>query len=116
MRKFLIETGTGTDFHDADPTKCAVRAVTDAIRRCTLIGLHECQLISSKKEMAVKIKIGVPFPEKVIQQEVLNVVPFGKKEIEVVEGGLLEEGSLLKDGTTRGHIMMAVTAVTVLVP
>ncbi len=115
MRKFLIETGTGTDFHDADPTKCAVRAVTDAIRRCTLIGLHECQLISSSEEMTVKIKIGVPFPEKVIQQEVLNVVPFGKKEIEVVEGGLLEEGSLLKDGT-RDHIMMAVTAVTVMVP
>ncbi len=111
MRKYLIETGTGTDFHDADPTKCAVRAV----RCCTLIGLHECQLISSKKEMAVKIKIGVPFPEKVIQQEVLNVIPFGKKEIEVVEGGLLEEGSLLKDGT-RDHIMMAVTAVTVMVP
>ncbi len=115
MRKYLIEIGTGADFHDPDPTTCAVRAVTDAIHRCTMVGLHECQLLSSMKEMAVKIKIGVPFPEKVIQQEVLNVVPFGKKEIEVVEGGLLEEGSLLKDGT-RDHIMMAVTAVTVMVP
>jgi uncharacterized protein (TIGR02058 family) len=51
----------------------------------------------------------------VIQEEVLNVIPFGKKEIEVIEGGLLEEGGLLKDGT-RDYIMMAVTAVTVMVP
>ena len=115
MRKYLIVIGTGSDFHDPDPTKCAVRAVTDAIHRCTLVGLHECQLLSSMKEMAVKIKIGVPFPEKVVREEVLNVIPFGEKEMEVGEGGLLEEGGLMKDGT-RDQIMMAVTAVTVMVP
>ena len=115
MRKYLIEVGMGSDFHHPDPTKCAVRAVTDAIYHCTMVGLGECQLLSSMKEMVVKIKVGVPFPEKVDQEEVLKVIPFGKREIEVVEGGLLEEGSRLKDGT-RDHIMMAVAAVTVMVP
>ena len=115
MRKYLIEVGMGSDFHHPEPTKCAVRAVTDAIYHCTMVGLGECQLLSSINEMMVKVKVGVPFPEKVDQEEVLKVIPFGKREIEVVEGGLLEEGSRLKDGT-RDHIMMAVAAVTVMVP
>ncbi|MHA2220180.1 MAG: Lin0512 family protein [Candidatus Hodarchaeales archaeon] len=115
MRNYLIEVGMASDFHHPEPTKCAVRAVTDAIYHCTMVGLFECELISSMKELAIKIKIGVPFPEKVDTEEVLKVIPFGKKEIEVVEGGLLEQGSRLKDGT-RDNIMTAVAAVTVMVP
>ena len=78
MRKYLIEVGMGSDFHHPDPTKCAVRAVTDAIYHCTMVGLGECQLLSSMKEMMVKIKVGVPFPEKVDREKVLTVIPFGK--------------------------------------
>jgi uncharacterized protein (TIGR02058 family) len=65
--------------------------------------------------MVVKVKIGVPFPEKVDKEEVLKVIPYGKREIEVVEGGLVEEGSRMKDGTC-DHIMIAAAAVTVMVP
>ena len=115
MRKYLIEVGMGSDFHRPDPTKCAVRAVTDAIYHCTLVGVHECDLVSDMGEMMVKVKIGVPFPEEVDKEEVLKVIPHGKREIEVVEGGLVEEGSLRKDGT-RDRIILAVAAVTVMVP
>jgi uncharacterized protein (TIGR02058 family) len=115
MRKYLIEVGMGSDFHHPDPTKCAVRAVTDAIYHCTLVGIRECELVSDMKEMMVKVKIGVPFPEKVDKEEVLKVIPYGKREIEVVEGGLVEEGSRMKDGT-RDRIIVAVAAVTVMVP
>ncbi|UCF90596.1 MAG: Lin0512 family protein [Desulfobacterales bacterium] len=115
MRRYLIEVGLGSDFHHPDPTKCAVRAVTDAIRRCTLVGLGECELLSDMSEMLVKIRVGVPFPEKVDQAEVLKVIPHGKREIEVVEGGLMEAGSRLKDGS-QDRIMLAVAAVTVMVP
>jgi len=115
MRNYLIEIGMGSDLHHPEPTKCAVRAVQDAITRCSMVGLKECQLMSSVKDMLVKIKVGVPSPEKVNREEVMEVIPFGKRELEVVEGGLLELGGLLKDGS-RDHIMIAVAAVTVMVP
>lgn len=115
MRRFLIEVGMGADFHKPEPTKCAVRAVKDTIYRNTLVGLFECDLISNIKEMQVKVKIGVPFPEQVDTKEVLKTIPFGKKEIEVESGGLLEEGHLRKDGS-RDKIMIAVASITVMVP
>ena len=115
MRKYLIEIGMGSDFHHPDPTKCAIRAVTDAIYHCTMVGLHECQLLSSMKQMSVKVRIGVPFPDQVDKDEVLKMIPYGQREIEVVEGGLLDEGSLKKDGT-RDNIMIAVASLTVFVP
>ena len=115
MRTYLIEVGMGADFHKPQPTKCAVRAVKDTIYRCTLIGLYECKLITSMKQMVVKVKIGVPFPEQVDQDEVLKVIPFGQKEIVVEDGGLMEEGHLRKDGS-RDKIMIAVASITVMVP
>ena len=115
MRRFLIEVGMGADFHKPDPTKCAVRAVKDTIYRCTLVGLYECKLISSMKDMRVKVKISVPFPDQVDKDEVLEVIPFGQKEIAVESGGLMEDGHLRKDGS-RDKIMVAVAAITVMVP
>lgn len=115
MRRFLIEVGMGADFHKPEPTKCAVRAVKDTIYRNTLIGLFECELISNMKDMLVKIKIGVPFPDQVDKKEVLKTIPFGQKEIAVESGGLLEEGHRRKDGS-RDKIMVAVASITVMVP
>lgn len=115
MRKFLIEIGTGSDFHRPDPTRCAVRAVQNAIRHCTLVGINECDLVSNMQDMLVRIRIGVPFPEEVDTEEVLKVIPHGRREIEVVEGGLIEEGGLKKDGS-RDSIIVAVAALTIMVP
>ena len=67
------------------------------------------------KEMLVKVKIGVPFPDQVDKEEVLKVIPFGQKEIVVEAGGLIEEGHLRKDGS-RDKIMIAVASITVMVP
>lgn len=115
MRHYLIELGMGADLHKPDPTKCAVRAVRDAIHRCSMLGLFECDLLSDIKQMAVKVKIAVPFPDQVDTQAVLNEIPYGQRDIEVVPGGLLEEGSRRKDGS-RDTVMVAVAAITVKVP
>ena len=115
MRHYLIELGMGSDLHKPDPTKCAVRAIKDAIYRCSMVGLFECDLLSNIKDMHVKVKIAVPFPDRVDKEEVLKQIPYGEREIEVVEGGLLEEGSLRKD-KSRDHVMVAVAAITVKVP
>ena len=115
MRHYLIELGMGSDLHKPDPTKCAVRAVKDAIYRCSMVGLFECDLLANINDMHVKVKVAVPFPDKVDTGEVLKQVPYGEREIEVVEGGLLEEGSLRKDGS-RDHVMVALVAITVKVP
>ena len=37
MRTYLIEIGMGSDLHHPEPTKCAVRAVQDAITRCSMV-------------------------------------------------------------------------------
>ena len=50
-----------------------------------------------------------------MRKYLIKVIPYGKREIEVVEGGLVEEGSRMKNGTC-DHIMTAVAAVTVMVP
>ncbi|MBE0616975.1 MAG: Lin0512 family protein [Proteobacteria bacterium] len=115
MRHYLIELGTGTDLHKPDATKCAVRAVRDAIGRCSMVGLFECGLVTDIQQMTVKVKIGVPFPDQVDTEAVAREIPYGQSEIEVVPGGLLEEGSRRRDGS-RDKVMVAVAAITVMVP
>ncbi len=115
MRNYLIELGMGTDLHKPEATRCAIRAVKDAIQRCSMLGLFECGLLQDIADMKVKVKIGIPLPEEVNQEEVLKTIPFGSKEIQVVQGGLLEEGSLRRNGT-RDHVMVAVASITVSVP
>jgi hypothetical protein len=41
MRHNLIELGMGTDLHKPDPTECAVRAVREAIYRCSMVRFFE---------------------------------------------------------------------------
>jgi uncharacterized protein (TIGR02058 family) len=77
--------------------------------------LFRAGLLTDIKQMAVKVKIGVPFPDKVDAQAVLNEIPYGQHDLEVVPGGLLEGGSRREDGS-RDKVMVAVAAITSKVP
>lgn len=89
MRKrFIVEIGMGTDLHGQDVTKASCRAVRDAISRSCLCGLKEILALTHLDDMVVEVKIATPCPNRVDHDAVLSEIPFGRKSIQVVEGGL----------------------------
>lgn len=120
-KRFLVELGSGVDQHghNDDCTKAAMKAVKNAISNNCLTGLTEiCGLREPKDlmKMKVHVKIGVPYPEKIDIEKVLKEIPFGVKSIEVVKGGLVAQGIMIKElGDTSDNIIICNAAVTVLV-
>ncbi len=82
----VLEIGMGTDIRGGDSTKAAVRALRDALWHNSLT-IGEVAGGSSD-DMWVKVRVGVPNPETVDKQAILDVLPHGSGEAEVVAGGL----------------------------
>lgn len=112
-KRYVVEIGTGADLHGGDVTKAALRAVKDAISRSCLCGLFDILGIDNPNRMHVAIKVGTPFPELIRKAEVLEMVPFGTKELEVVDGGLGVRGLELAELGAGDTIVVAVAALTV---
>ncbi|NVM36263.1 MAG: Lin0512 family protein [Candidatus Lokiarchaeota archaeon] len=118
-KRFLVEIGYGTDQHGHknDCTHAAIKAVKNAISNNCLTGLTEiCGLKEPKDlvKMKVHVNVGVPYPEKIDMKKVLKTIPFGEKSIEVVKGGLIAQGIMIKElGDTSDNIIMCNAAVTV---
>ncbi len=115
VKRFIVEFGTGIDMHGQDATKAATRAVEDAVSRSCLCGLVEIlELENVGEEMEVEVLVGVPEPESVNIDQVLKAVPFGKKRIQVVSGGLSAPGLYMEQlGDKSDAILVANAAVTV---
>jgi len=117
--RFINQIGMGVDQHghNNDCTNAAIKAVKNAISNNCLTGLSEiCGIIDPKDlvRMKVHVKVGAPFPESVDKDKVLRTVPFGDKTIEVVKGGLITEGIMIKElGDTSDKIIVCNAAVTV---
>lgn len=116
LKRYLIELGTGIDQHGQDPTRAAQKAVKDAISHSYLTGLREIVGLNDLNAMVVRVKVAVPYPERVRAEEVLAAIPFGKKSLEVVAGGLIMEGMAMPElGDVTPELLMANAAVTVFV-
>ena len=64
--------------------------------------------------MKIHVKIGAPYPENIDEKKVLNAIPFGEKSINVVKGGLVAKGIMIKElGDTSDNIIICNAAVTV---
>ncbi len=112
--RFIVELGTGVDLHGQDATKAARRAVNDAISRSCLCGLVEIVKLRDLNDMRVDVLVAVPMPEQVHPDEVLSVIPFGQKELHVVEGGLRAPGLYQPElGDESSDVIVASAAVTV---
>ena len=117
--RFINQLGMGIDQHghDGDCTNAAVKAIKNAISNNCLCGLSEiCNLAepSDLTRMIVHVKIGAPYPDKIDKKKVLKAIPFGEKSIDVVQGGLLTEGIMIKElGDTSSKIIVCNAAVTV---
>ncbi len=117
--RFILQLGWSCDQHghNDDCTNAAVKAVKNAISHNCLTGLTEiCGLKEPKDllKMKVHVKIGAPYPDNIDKKKVLKAIPFGEKSIEVVKGGLIAQGIMIKElGDTSDNIIVCNAAVTV---
>lgn len=116
FKRYIVEIGTGMDFHGGDVTNAAQKAVKDAVSHSCLCGLFDIIGIQNPNEMHIEVKIACPYPEKINRQKVLSAVPFGSTELQLVEGGLAVRGLELPDLGDGDTIVVAVAALTVYVP
>jgi len=113
-KRLIIEMGMGVEQHGQDITRAATKAVKDAISRVSLVGLREIMSLEDLNEMFVEVLIACPHPEEVNTGEVLQALPFGQKEIKVVEGGMIAHGRELRELEDKSdEIIIANAAVTV---
>ncbi|MFW9864565.1 MAG: Lin0512 family protein [Candidatus Thorarchaeota archaeon] len=118
-KRFINQIGMGVDQHghNDDCTNAAIKAVKNAISNNCLTGLGEICGINDPKDlvrMKVHVKVGAPYPNTVDSKKILRVVPFGEKSIEVVKGGLIAKGIMIKDlGDTSDNIIVCNAAVSV---
>ncbi|WP_027841703.1 Lin0512 family protein [Mastigocoleus testarum] len=115
-KRLIIEMAMGIDQHGQEPTVAAARAVRNAIAHNALPGVWEVAGLNDPNEMIVEVQVAVPYPEQVREEEVLAVLPFGKKTLTLESGGMVVEGKaipVLKD--KNDEMLIAVAAVTVLI-
>ncbi|MCK8827069.1 Lin0512 family protein [Natroniella acetigena] len=86
---YAVQIGSGVDLHGQDMTKAACRAVKDVISNTCLSGVLTLSKTGELEEMIVNILISIPEPDKLDCSKVLEVIPFGKKEIKVKKGGMV---------------------------
>ncbi|ARV59330.1 hypothetical protein BZZ01_12460 [Nostocales cyanobacterium HT-58-2] len=115
-KRLIIEMGMGVDQHGQEPTVAAARAVRNAIAHNALPGVWEVAGLSDPNDMIVEVKVAVPYPEQVREDEVLAVLPFGRKTLIVESGGMIVEGKAIAALNDKNdEMLIAVAAVTVLV-
>ena len=106
--------GMGVDQHGQEPTVAAARAVRNAIAHNALPGVWEVAGLNHPNEMIVEVQVGVPYPDQVRQEEVLAVLPFGRKSLTVELGGMVVQGRAIAELDDKNdEMLIAVASVTV---
>lgn len=115
-KRLIIEMGMGVDQHGQDPTVAAARAVRNAIAHNALPGVWEVAGLDDPNQMIVEVQVAVPYPEQVRSEEVLAVLPFGRKRLTVEQGGMIVQGRAIPVLNDKNdEMLVAVAAVTVLI-
>jgi uncharacterized protein (TIGR02058 family) len=86
LKSMVMEFGTGTDIRGGDYTKAAVRALEAALRHNSITFAQAFGLTGD--DMVVRIQIGVAKPDEVDKAAVAAVLPYGKADVIVEEGGM----------------------------
>jgi uncharacterized protein (TIGR02058 family) len=115
-KRLIIEMGMGIDQHGQEPTVAAARAVRNAIAHNALPGVWEVAGLGDPDEMIVEVQLAVPYPEQVRSEEVLAVLPFGRKTLIVESGGMVVQGRAIPSLNDKNdEMLIAIAAVTVLI-
>lgn len=113
-KRFIIEMGMGIDQHGQEPTVAAARAVRNAIAHNALPGIWEVAGLDDPNQMIIEVQVAVPYPEQVRAEEVLAVLPFGQKSLQVEPGGMVVQGRAIESLHDKNdEMLIAVAAVTV---
>lgn len=113
-KRLIIEMAMGIDQHGQDPTVAAARAVRNAIAHNALPGIWEVAGLDDPNQMVVEVQVALPYPEQVRAEEVLAVLPFGKKSLTVEAGGMIVQGRAIPALNDKNdEMLIAVAAVTV---
>jgi uncharacterized protein (TIGR02058 family) len=115
-KRYVVQMGMGVDQHGhkGDPTRAAIKAINNAISNNSLCGISEVLNLSGPGNMIVDVLIGTPYPKEMDEEKVLEAIPFGKKRLKAVEGGLVARGVQLKSlGDDSAEILIVNAAVTV---
>ncbi|MEH1946855.1 MAG: Lin0512 family protein [Nostoc sp.] len=115
-KRLIIEMGMGIDQHGQEPTVAASRAVRNAIAHNALPGVWEVAGLSHPNQMIIEVQVAVPYPEEVREEEVLAVLPFGRKTLTVESGGMIVQGRAIPELNDKNdEMLIAIAAVTVLI-
>ncbi|WP_341530819.1 Lin0512 family protein [Nostoc sp. UHCC 0302] len=115
-KRLIIEMGMGIDQHGQEPTVAAARAVRNAIAHNALPGVWEVAGLNDPNQMIVEVEVAVPYPEQVREEEVLAVLPFGRKTLTVQSGGMVVQGKAIPALNDKNdEMLIAIAAVTVLI-
>ncbi len=109
----LIETGIGVDLTGGDPTKAALRAVEDSIRRVFFPGMQHLLPGNDRANMRVEATIAVPCPEQVNVAAVQATFPYGTVKVTAVAGGHQQPNGLFDDDGNECLILVAVAVIAV---
>ncbi|MEC4984658.1 MAG: Lin0512 family protein [Oscillatoria sp. PMC 1068.18] len=113
-KRLIIEMGMGVDQHGQEATVAAKRAVRNAIAHNALPGVCEVAGLNHPNEMIVEVQIAVPNPEQVREEEVLAVLPFGRKSLILEKGGMVVQGRAIPELNDKNdEMIVAIAAVTV---
>ena len=103
----VTEMGMGVDVHGLDYTLAATRAIFDAIHHSSL---GFARLVgATADDMVVHVTIGVPRPEKVQVDVVVDALPHGHATVQVVVGGLELLNADGSDGTLIANAIITVS-------
>ena len=115
-KKYIVEIGMGADLHGQDVTKAGCKAVKDAISHSCLCGLQEILGLHDFDDIYIDVKIATPMPDEIDQEAILSEVPFGRKTIQVVEGGITVPAIYVEQfGDKKEDIVAVLAAVTLCV-
>jgi uncharacterized protein (TIGR02058 family) len=93
MKRYIIEFGSGMDFHGQDVSKAALKAVKDAVSKSCLCGLTELlELSDLDEQVEIKVTVAVSDPDAVKADEIAAALPIGKVTVSAVKGGLTIHG------------------------
>ena len=113
-KKYIIEIGMGADLHGQDVTKAGRKAVKDAISRSCLCGLQEILGLREFDNVYLDVKLATPLPEQIDHAAILAEIPFGRKTLHVVEGGMTVPAIYVEQFGDKNEDVVAVLAAVTL--
>lgn len=115
-KRYLVEIGTGIDLHGMDVMEAAGRAVRDAVGHSCMCGLVDLLgLKNLKEELRISMKIAAPDPDAVDPEPLKKLLITDNVDVEVVRGGMLQNGLHVDEFGKGDQIMVVNVGLTVYV-